>query len=144
MVFVMSLCALFLGPFFAGHEIVHHAIVSSASGCGPAIPVVMSRFKFTIVLFMTFGIYLVWDVLIWLSRSGKRDYELDGIVNRWVKMDAIIILVFMTLGVFQLYLRARGQTISFELIALSFVGIASGVTIVDYGVNNRLYFPDVE
>jgi hypothetical protein len=131
--FVLGVAALFLGPFFAGHQLAHHL--------APADPLSWPTF----CLFFSFGIYILWNISLWLSdpddAAVSNSPAVDVIVERWLKIDAVGILVIGVMFSYSLYLRASGRPLSAPLMALTFIIFGMVVTLGDYVANREFYFP---
>jgi hypothetical protein len=131
--FALGVAGLFLGPFFAGHQLAHHLAPEDWVGWP------------TFCLFFSFGIYLLWNMSLWLSDPDDGDASngpaVDVIVERWLKIDAVGILVIIVMFGYSLYLRAGGHRLSAALMALTFIVFGIVVTLADYVANREFYFP---
>ena len=127
-VFFLALGALFLGPASAEHHLAHHP----TSGGG---------FGFFTVLFLPFGVYYFWDLLLWLFPPDPENQEFERIVYRWVVIDGFILLFVLTFGIVSIYWKSVNRPFDYETTCLSFVVLAAATIVAVYSWNREFYFP---
>ncbi len=98
-------------------------------------------------LFVPFVLYLVWDVIIWLSseveQAPPRHARVEYVIRRWVLLDAI------ALGVGLLVL-ARSTVVEnkydlaerYRGVLELFMFLSIGTVLGDYWLNRKFYFGD--
>jgi hypothetical protein len=133
--FALALASLFFGPFWVNHEIANHASRTS------------TKEFFTVILFFPFLIFAIWDFRLWfLEDDESQDWRrtLAEITHKWVRIDAIAILILLSYAALNLYLRTKGIIVqgneNTELSSVVFLLTVSFMIVADYLVNKTFYF----
>jgi hypothetical protein len=143
LIFIFSISALFLGPSLAGHYIVHHAVENVQLAVGTEVRLISGQ-TFTVILFLPFAVYFAWDCIMWVWESDGKvaESELDRTTYRWLVLDAIGIVLFLAMLVFDLLRRVHGRSFNYEIAALFFLLIGMVSIVGDYYFNREFYFPN--
>jgi hypothetical protein len=135
-VWLLSICALFLGPSLAGRRLAH--------GFGPGDSAVLLG----LVLFFPFVVYVVWDFTLWFApieervvATGQVKRHLEGVVRNWVKIDAMGILLVMVFVAYWLFVERLGEEFLRVCAASGFIVVAGAMVVADYYTNRHFYFP---
>ena len=149
-VMLMYVAGLFLGPFYTVHVFAEHADefagIKTQAIAGMYVPFTPLLALF-VALFLPVFVYVFWDVLLWLSRPPSRRVKVEPplpiLAHRWLMMDAITILVFLTLLGHSLYLYGKKPSESPSRVEVALTGAVLVVFILvwDYGKNRDFYFP---
>ncbi|MBI1746442.1 MAG: hypothetical protein HYR55_07620 [Acidobacteria bacterium] len=124
--------ALFFGPYFTAHMLAFHSQ-----------PVEPTARALAFYLFLPFGIYLVWDLLLWLFERDQSQGDasmMPEVVNSWVRIDGGALLMGLATLFVYLWLSVHNRPFLAGYVIVSFDLIAVFILFSDYIRNHRFYF----
>lgn len=142
--FAFAIVALFCGPWIVDYFVAHHAFYDANAVKSTLIETPLSGSAFATVLFMPFAIYIVWDFLLWLLGTDGQECpaEVDNVAHHWMVLDAVTLIIVLTMGAVALFTSRGGGGADYELLTIGFIVISVVILVGDYWMNRSFYFPD--
>jgi hypothetical protein len=140
--FLFSLAALFGGPALIGHVVANHSVAKSSNTQLTVMPLLSGEWFF-VLMFFPFGVYIVWDALLWIWGEDTQETAIGPVLENWIWIDCLGLFVFIGFIGFELYQRGKGIPFNYELAALAYLAISSFIILADYCTNRSFYFPEL-
>ncbi len=135
-IWLLYICALFLGPSLAGRRLARGFKLTDSIGWLAAM------------LFFSLAVYIVWDFVLWFfplektAENGQVERRLEDVVRNWVKIDGVALLLGMiSVAVYWFVVLNCRENVQRLLVAVSFVVISCFMLVGDYWKNRQFYFP---
>jgi hypothetical protein len=129
---LLLLGTLFVAPALTAHYFVHHLRDLTTLGV-------------FVLLFMSFALYLAWNLLLWLPEDKYSDVghvpEIADIALNWLRIDMGSAILVAFLGLYWVYNHDRQLPMPKTLVGCCFCCVAAWTIVADYWVNRSFYFP---